>query len=42
MSRCGEEAGHDEASILIPLPNAPGVIPRVVEEEAAIAPIVND
>ena len=29
-------------SIVIPLPNAQGVIPRVVEEEAAIARIVND
>ena len=42
MPRGGEKAGHDEASIVVPLPNAPGVIPRVVEEEAAIAPIVND
>ena len=42
MPRGGEEAGHNEASVVVPLPNAPGVIPGVVEEEAANETIVND
>jgi hypothetical protein len=39
MPRGGEKAGHDEASIVIPLPYA---FPEVLKEEAAIEPIVDD
>ena len=35
-------AGHNEISDVIPLPNALGVNPGVVEEEASIDPIAND
>ena len=38
MPRGGEKAGHDEASIVIPLPYT---FPEVDEEEVVIAPIVN-